>query len=136
MVMSDIKLAEPRVQTVKRVIEYEIHSHAEVEGFDKAIGLRIESNYGGGIRLYLDNFKQSKQIWKYLDNLFAEYTKNKESLHLVTTTDLLPNKEFLAEWQFDKNDLQKILNKIESKLDADWKNAFLKIWSVYYGNLG
>jgi len=133
--MMKVIIDKPLLKKVKRVIEYIIESYAEVEGFDKAIGLTIESNYGRGVRLLLDNYVRAKDVYRYFESIFDSHAKEKTELQLVPSGSFAENKQFLAEWSFIPSDMPKILNDIEKTMGTEWKEAFYKIWSVYHKDL-
>jgi len=115
-----ITFGEPSFVSVKRVIEFELHGVAFIEGYERSVGFEIES-LGEEARLGIEDMGiASKEMYDFFNATLKPLCKSHEGLRKSLGT-------LCTGWSIPKDHLEEMISKLGEAMGSGWQEALRKI---------
>lgn len=118
--MAKITFGEPSFVSVKRVVEFELHGVAFIEGYEKSVGFQIES-LGEYTRFMIEDMGvPSKEVYDFFNAILKPRCESHEGLRKSLGT-------LYTEWRMPKDHLQEMISRLGKAMGSEWQEALRKI---------
>ncbi len=114
--MVNIQFGDPNLRPVKRVVKYELHGVAFIEGHEEPVGFVFEY-YAKTMSLKMEALYQAKELCKFFNDLFKDYALKHSGVSKSYST-------LLSDWQIDESKLKELIKRVSEVTDETWSKAF------------